>query len=75
MLLWHGSEFLVLLLIGSVIKMKQLSNNMMMSSKITDQTLRAPICVVMGHVDAGKTTLLDAICSSNIVSKEPGKIT
>ena len=29
----------------------------------------------MGHVDAGKTTLLDAICSSNIVSKEPGKIT
>ena len=36
---------------------------------------RSPICTVVGHVDHGKSTLLDRIRGSSIVNAEPGKIT
>jgi translation initiation factor 5B len=37
--------------------------------------LRSPICVFEGHVDHGKSSLLDRIRGSSIVDSEPGKIT
>nr|YP_010619861.1 Translation initiation factor 2 [Symphyocladia marchantioides]WAX03874.1 Translation initiation factor 2 [Symphyocladia marchantioides] len=36
---------------------------------------RAPVITILGHVDHGKTTLLDAILKTNLVSKESGGIT